>query len=66
MQDSRIARNLLKLYNECAGLAYAAGKPDFSINSGVGGKPTRLRVAYGLNQPRLYQIGRVMRGFTTR
>ena len=31
-------RELPKLYNECAGLAYVAGKSDFSINSGVGGK----------------------------
>ena len=62
MFDARFQnrRELPKLYNECAGLAYVAGRPDFSINSRVGGKSTGLRAACGINQPRLYQIGRVL------
>ena len=31
-------QELLKLYNECAGLAYVAGEPDFSVISGVTGE----------------------------
>ena len=40
MFDTRFQnhRELLKLYNECAGLAYRTVKVDFSVNSGVTGE----------------------------